>query len=115
MNKLREKVDALNNLIIQFQFEKALDLFYNKDIVSVENEMPPTVGLEAYKASGKRFIENITNQSAMLLNVLVSDDMTVVEWHFKFDHKEWGAWDKVQVSVQRWKDGKVIHERHHYR
>lgn len=114
MNNLREDVEILNRLISQFRFEEALERFYDDSIKSVENEDQPTIGLSAYKASGKRFIDNISNQSAKLLNVLISDNITVAEWHFKFDHKEWGKWDKVQVSVQRWKNGKIAHERHHY-
>lgn len=116
MNKddLSKLVNELNALVSQFRFEEALDRFYDEHIVSVENENPPTVGLPAYRASAKQYLESISNNSATLLNVIVSDDMSVTEWHFKFDHKVWGRWDSIQLSLQRWRNGKIVHERHHY-
>ena len=114
METLADNVKELNDLIRQFRFHEALDRFYADDILSVENENPPMVGLKAYREGATKYLSNISNQSAELKNVIVSDNMSVTEWRYKFDHKEWGKWDKVQVSVQRWKDGKIVHERHHY-
>jgi hypothetical protein len=116
MNKqeLTVLVEELNSLITSFRFEEALDKFYDQDVVSVENENPATVGLDAYKISAEKYLGSISNNSARLLNVIISDDMSATEWHYKFDHKEWGKWDAVQLSVQRWKNGKIVHERHHY-
>jgi hypothetical protein len=70
--------------------------------------------LPAYRESAKRYLNSISNPSAKLLNVLISDDMSVTEWRYTFEHKEWGKWDAVQLSVQRWRNGKIVHERHHY-
>ena len=114
MISLEKSVNELSNLIREFRFQEALDRFYAEDIITVENENPPTIGLDAYRLGAKKYLGNISNASAELLNVIVSDDITVMHWHYKFDHKEWGRWDKVQISVQRWKDGKITHERHHY-
>lgn len=114
MKSLEQSVAELNDLVRQFRFEEALDTFYSEDVVTVENENPPTVGLTAYRIAAKKYLSNISNQVAELRNVIVSDGVTATEWRYKFDHKEWGKWDKVQVSVQRWKDGKIVHERHHY-
>lgn len=115
MKTLHDKLNELNKLIVQFKFEEALDQFYHDDVVSVENENPPTAGLSNYRLSAKKYLASADNYSARLLNTIVSDDLTACEWHYKFDHKEWGKWDKVQLSVQRWKDGKIIHERHYYK
>lgn len=115
MNTLRQNVEELNKLIEQFKFEEALDRFYHPDVVSVENESPPTVGLPAYRVAARKYIDSVTNYSAQLKNMIVSDDLSACEWRYKFDHTQWGKWDTVQLSVQRWKDGKIIHERHHYK
>jgi len=72
------------------------------------------VGLANYKAAGQKFMDSISNYVATLKNVIISDGITVTEWHCSFDHKQAGPWNRVQVSVQRWKDGKIVHERHHY-
>jgi hypothetical protein len=114
MNNLALSVERLNSLIVKFKFFEALDEFYDESIVSFENEGNPTIGLENYRLAAKKYLDNISNSSASLKNVIVSDNMSVCEWHYKFDHREWGHWDKIQLSVQRWKNGKIIHERHHY-
>jgi hypothetical protein len=114
MKALAEIVNELNLLIKQFRFEEALDKFYDMDAILVENENPPVIGLSNYRVRAKNFITNTSNYSAELLNLIVSDNMSVTEWHYKFDHKEWGRWDRVQLSLQRWKDGRIVHERHHY-
>lgn len=115
MKTLKQTVDELNELIVQFKFEEALDKFYHNDVISVENESAPTVGLPAYRVSARKYIDSVSNYSAQLKNMIVSNDMSVCEWHYKFDHEQWGKWDTVQLSVQRWKDGKIMHERHHYK
>ncbi len=114
MDNLAAAVDRLNSLIVKFKFFEALDEFYDDSIVSCENEGNPTIGLANYRLAAKKYLDNISNNSASLKNVIVSDNMSVCEWHYKFDHKEWGHWDKIQLSVQRWKNGKIVHERHHY-
>jgi hypothetical protein len=111
---LKQLVNELTALVGKFRFEEAFEKFYSRDILSMENEDPPIVGLDAYREAGKKYLASISNQSAELLNVIVSDGISVTEWRYTFDHKEWGHWDKIQVSVQRWKDGKIIHERHYY-
>ncbi len=115
MQSLKETVNELSALIPQLRFEEALDKFYDVNIISHENEAPPTIGLEDYRKAAKIYLENISNYSAELMNVIVSDDMSVSEWHYKFDHKTWGKWDCRQLSLQKWKNGKIIHERHHYK
>ena len=114
MKDLKKAVTELNELIRQFKFQEALDEFYDESIVSHENENPPIVGLKAYREAAKAYLDSISNQSAELKGVIVSDQIVVTEWHYKFDHKTWGKWDAIQISVQRWKEGKIVHERHHY-
>jgi len=63
----------------------------------------------------QQFLGSISNQSAKLIESIVSADMSVTEWHYTFNHKDWGARDFREISIQRWKDGKIIHERHHYK
>ena len=114
MDSLSDRVSSLNQLVAQFKFLEALDRFYADDIVSVENEGPPTIGLEAYRVSAIKYLNSISNPSATLLDTLIGDDISVCHWHYRFDHQEWGHWDRTQFSVQRWMNGKIVHERHHY-
>ena len=114
MSDLAEKVKELNQLIQEFRYPEALDKFYHPDLKTQENEDEPIVGLDAYREAGKKFTGAISNYSAEVKNVIISDQMSVVEWHYQFDHAQMGRWDRLQLSVQRWKDGKIIHERHHW-
>ncbi|MCI0750251.1 MAG: ester cyclase [Flammeovirgaceae bacterium] len=114
MGNLKEQVYKLNELIKQYKFDEALNKFYNDEVITLENETRPTIGLPAYREAAKRYIENVSNYSAELKSVIVSDNMSVCEWHYRFDHKQWGKWDCIQLSLQRWKDGKIVHEWHHY-
>ena len=114
MESLTELVSELNSLIKDFRFEEALNRFYDEDAILVENENSPVMGLVNYRVAAKKFIGNTNNYFAILKNVIVSDSISVSEWHYEFDHKEWGKWARTQISVQRWKNGKIVHERHHY-
>lgn len=117
MHDIREYLNELNSLIVQYHYDAALEKFYDENIITHENENPPIIGLAAYKeAARKVFFDNVSNYSAELLNTLIVDDcITACQWHYVFDHKIWGHWDKEQLSVQKWKDGKIIHERHYYK
>ncbi len=114
MSDLKQRVDELNSLIREFKYPEALDKFYDENIVTQENEEAPIIGLDAYREAGKKFTEAISNYWAEPQSIILSDNMSVVEWHYKFDHAMAGKWDRLQVSVQRWKDGKIVHERHHW-
>lgn len=113
-SELIESVKQLTDLVAEFRFDEAFDRFYSTDIVSCENENPPILGLNSYREAGRKYLASISNQKAELLSMIISDGISVTEWRYVFDHKEWGHWDKVQVSVQRWKAGRIIHERHYY-
>jgi hypothetical protein len=49
-----------------------------------------------------------------LKNVAFGEDVIISEWFSDYTHKEWGKQTHDQVSVQKWKDGKVVHERFYY-
>lgn len=113
-SNVKQLVQDLSQLIIQLKYFEAFDKFYDENIVTHENENPPLTGLAAYKDAAKAFLENISNYKAVPKSFIVVDNISVCEWHYIFDHAKFGHWDKVQLSVQRWKDGKIIFERHYY-
>ncbi len=115
MPDLKKHVLALINLVEERQVEEAIDRFYDEHIVSHENENAPTVGLEEYRKTVKRLIQNRSNHQVKHKHFIISDGMAVIEWHYQFDLQGLGKMEYDQVSVQRWKNGKIVHERHHYR
>ena len=108
-------VSNLNKLVADFKYHEAHDTFYHKELIKHKNEDAPTIGLDNHRKEMKVFLSKISNQSAKILNVIVSDDISVTEWHYKFNHADWGERDFKEVSIQRWKEGKIIHERHLYK
>jgi hypothetical protein len=114
MDNLANNVERLNALIVDFKFLEALNELYDESIIVFENENKASTGINEYRLAAKKYLSSISNQSATLKNVIISDNMSVCEWHYKFDHAEWGRWDKIQLSLQRWKNGKIVMERHHY-
>jgi hypothetical protein len=113
---LEERVNELNNMILQGQILEAFDKFYAEDVTMQENEDEPTVGKVANRLNEEAFVNNITEfRGAAVKNVIVSDDITVVEWGFDFTHSVWGVRTYAQVTVQRWNgEGQIVNEKFYY-
>lgn len=115
MQTLQKSVNALNQQILNGDILGAFDRFYADEVVMQENDNEPTVGKAACRVNEEAFVGNITAfRGAQIKNVIVSDDITVTEWHFDFDHALWGKRDYDQVAVQRWRDGQIISEKFYY-
>ncbi len=115
MQNVKDSLRELNSLVEQNKLIEAMDKFYDENIIKYENEGPPIKGLKTYKQEVQDFIKSTTSYFAEVKNVIASDDITVTEWHYKFYNKNNGSLDYSQVTLQRWKNGKIIHERHHYK
>ena len=114
-HKLSNIVSDFNKFVANFNYEEAHNKYYHEELIKHENEDAPTIGLDNHRKEMKVFLSKLSNNTADLLNVVVSDDTSITEWHYKFDHTDWGKRDFKEVSIQRWKDGKIIHERHLYK
>lgn len=114
MENLKKAVDEHNKLWQQFKFEEAINKFYDKDVATFDNEDKTAGNADNYTKFMSRFLKESSNISAKIKNVIVSDDMSVTEWHWKFDFKDQGTMEFDQLSLQRWKNGKIYNERHHY-
>ena len=115
MQNLTNTVKEFNALIQEQKWAEALDKFYDENLISIDNEGEPLKGLPSLKKGLESFVANTSDMKLVLKNVIVSDDISVTEWHYIFTHAQWGKFDQHQVSLQRWKNGKIIHERHHYK
>jgi len=115
MNTLLEKIHDLNNLILQGKALEAFERYYHDDVIMQENDNPAVVGKEANRKREEEFFNSITEfRGAKPLKVTVGKDVTMVEWHFDYTHKDWGERNYHQVSVQNWKDGKISKEKFYY-
>jgi hypothetical protein len=115
MSTLLENIDDLNDLILQGRALEAFEKYYHEDVTMQENENSPTVGKEANRQREKEFFAAITEfRSAKPMKVTIGEDISMVQWHYDYTHKDWGVRNYTQVSVQEWKDNKIIREQFFY-
>ncbi|NOT76787.1 MAG: nuclear transport factor 2 family protein [Cyclobacteriaceae bacterium] len=115
MKKLLENITDLNDLVLQGKALEAFEKYYHDDVIMQENENAPTVGKDANRQREKEFFASITEfRGARPLKITVGAGVTMVEWHYDYTHKEWGVKNYKQVSIQEWKDEKIIREKFYY-
>jgi ketosteroid isomerase-like protein len=113
--ELKELVTGLNSMILQGNALEAFERYYAEDVVMQENELTPTIGKDANRKREKEFFSNVVEfRGADVKAVAIGDGVSMVEWFFDYTHKDWGRRAYHQVAVQRWKDGKIVHERFYY-
>jgi ketosteroid isomerase-like protein len=113
--ELKELVTDLNSMILQGNALEAFEKYYAEDVVMQENELPPTIGKDANREREKEFFSKVVEfRGADVKAVAIGDGVSMVEWFFDYTHKDWGRRTYHQVAVQRWKDGKIVHERFYY-
>jgi hypothetical protein len=115
MKEINERINHLNQLILDGKLLDAFEIYYDNEVAMQENELHPVIGKEQNRKREKEFLDNITEfRGAKVLNVAAGDDVSFVTWHFDYTHKEWGVRNYTQVSVQQWKNGKIIKEQFFY-
>ncbi|HYV55008.1 MAG TPA: SnoaL-like domain-containing protein [Chitinophagaceae bacterium] len=115
MKTIQERINHLNQLVLEGKSLDAFEMYYDDEVVMQENELQPTVGKEQNRKRENEFFNNVTEfRGARVLNVGSGDNVSFVTWQFDYTHKEWGVRNYTQVSVQHWKDGKIIKEQFFY-
>jgi hypothetical protein len=112
---LKANFEDIKTLVLQGKAMEAFEKYYGDDVVMQENEAPATIGKEANRDRELDFFAKVTEFRGLeLKGVAYGEDLIISEWFADYTHAEWGKVTHEQVSVQRWKDGKVIHERFYY-
>lgn len=115
MQTIKEKINHLNQLILEGKAMDGFELYYDDEVVMQENELAPTKGKAANRERELNFFGSITEfRGAKALDVAVGENVSYVKWHFDYTHQDWGVRNYTQVSVQHWKDGKIIKEQFFY-
>ncbi len=112
---LRAAFEDIKNLVLQGKAMEVFEKYYANDVVMQENENPATVGKEANRQRELEFFSKLIEfRGAEVKAVAFGDDVIISEWFLDYSHADYGKRTYDQVSVQRWKDGKVVHERFYY-
>ena len=115
MNNLKDLITDLNNLVLQGKMMEAFEKYYHDDVVMQENESAPTIGKEANRKREEEFVSSLIDfRSANVLEIAAGDGVTMVLWKYDYTHKDWGVRNYTQVSVQTWKNDKIVKEQFFY-
>ncbi len=109
--EIESSLRELNNLVLKGKMLDAFEKFYHDDVAMQENNLPATISKDTNRHRELEFLNNITEFRAAEVKALgVSGDLSYVIWKYDYTHKEWGIRNYSQVSIQQWKEGKIIKE-----
>ncbi len=112
---IQEALNDLNRLVLEGKALEAFDHYYHDDVVMQENENIPTQGKAANRKREVEFYSAVKEfRGATVKKIAIGENLSMAEWHYDYTHKDWGVRNYTQISVQQWKDGKIIHEKFYY-
>ncbi|MDN5285661.1 MAG: hypothetical protein JWR38_1935 [Mucilaginibacter sp.] len=116
MNTLKEKVQTFNQLIINDETVKAMEVFYADEVELQENEATPRAGKEACIVREKAALAKFGLGLEILKQAIDEENQVVFsEYLITITNK---ATQKVsyrnEISVQQWKNGLVTKEKFYY-
>jgi hypothetical protein len=113
-NALKRLDDELNGLLRAGKLIDALRQFYADDVTMQENTDSPTVGLAANLEREQAFFGSLERFEPELLSQAVGDGVTMNEYRLVLTMKNGTRMTLQQVSVRRWREGKVASERFYH-
>lgn len=113
--EIETALQDINQLVTGGQLLEAFDKYYHDDVIMQENEAAPTVSKAENLKREQQFLSDVTEfRGAAMKEIAVGDDVSFTVWQYDYTHKEWGVRNYQQVSIQWWKDGKIIKEQFIY-
>src|SRR5690349_14507484 len=114
-SSLKERVNDLVSYIQNGKILEAMTEFYADNATMRENANPPTVGLAANIEREKQFLSYVKVWKGFAVKALaVEGDVSFMESTIDFTGQDGAEVHMEQVSVAKWKDGKIVHERFYY-
>ncbi len=115
MNNITENVHNLAEMISHGKLMEAFEEYYADNVSMQENEGDIRTGKDANRAAEKAFVGGITKINEInMLTIAVGDNVSVLEYHFDVEHKDYGRINKNQVAIQIWQNNKIISEKFYY-
>jgi ketosteroid isomerase-like protein len=112
---LNQHVRELNTMIMKGQLMEAFDKFYAEDVVMQENENPPVIGKKANREREEKLVSGPVGKAVRTLKAsLAEGDSAMNEWVIEMEGEDGKTIKMSEVSVQKWKDGKIISEKFYY-
>ena len=112
---LQQRLQDLLDHIRQGKIIEAMNEFYDKDTVMQDNANPATKGLAANIEREKQFLSGVKEWKGFNVTAHgVGDNVTFYESTADIIATNGQAVHSEQVSVAKWKNGKIVHERFYY-
>ena len=112
---LQQRLNDLFGYIRQGKIIEAMNEFYDKDTVMQENAQPPTKGLGINIEREKQFMSGVKEWKGFTVTASgVGDNVTFYESTSDFVATSGVPVHIEQVSVAKWKNDKIVHERFYY-
>lgn len=112
---LSQRLQGLLTSIQQGKIMEAMTEFYDSDTVMQDNANPPTKGLAANIEREKQFLSGVKEWKGFhVIASGVGGDATFYECVMEFIATNGQPVRLEQVSVAKWKNGKIVHERFYY-
>lgn len=110
-----ERLQDLIGYIRQGRILDAMNEFYTTDVAMQENANQPTVGLAANIEREKQFLSNVKEWKGFTVTAQgAGGDVTFYESTIDFVAQNGSAVHLEQVTVSKWRNGKIVHERFYY-
>jgi ketosteroid isomerase-like protein len=113
---LREKTQDIYNLVGQGKLLDAFDKYYADDVVLTEPR-GTWKGKAACRAHEVEFLSMVKEFHGMEVKAITSDEEAGIVMHetsMDITFQDGNRVNMEQVGVQKWKDGKIVHERFYY-
>ena len=112
---LQQRLNNLFDYIRQGKIIDAMSEFYDNDTVMQDNANPPTKGRAANIEREKQFLSGVKEWKGLTVTASgVGDNVTFYESTMDFIATNGQPIHLEQVSVAKWSNGKIVHERFYY-
>ncbi len=112
---IQARCESLQEYIKSGRIMEAMNEFYAPDLTMQENAKPPTHGLAANIEREKQFLSQVKQWKGYTVKAIgFANDVSLVESRMEFVNTAGQSVTLEQVSVQRWKNGKIVNERFYY-
>jgi ketosteroid isomerase-like protein len=111
----RKRVQDLISLVERGEFPRAIELFYDENVVMRDNLQPPTVGRDANVERERGFSNYIaTLHESTAKEVVIDGDRVVIHWILDFTGTDGKRSRFDQLAFQRWRGDRIVEERFVY-
>ncbi len=109
---LQEKLNELNNMILNDEILQSMDKYYHPNFILIEKNDVVAEGLQAANDRESSVFEGVKAWlKSEIKSTAVGDNVTMTEWRLEYKHQAFGHKKLDQVAVQHWKNGKIMSDR----